>query len=43
MKKNIIAFTKDISSIITSCNFSYQHVSLFLKFDDKFDRFVNVY
>jgi len=43
MKKNIIAFTKDISSIITSCNCSYQHVSLLLKIDDKFDRFVNVY
>ncbi len=27
-----------ISSITTSCNCSYQHVSLFNKFDDKFGR-----
>jgi len=33
---------KDISSITSNCNCSYQHVNLFKEFDDKFDRFVNV-
>jgi hypothetical protein len=35
---NIIAQTNDISFIITSCNCSYQHVSLFNEFDDKFGK-----
>jgi hypothetical protein len=35
---NILAPTSDISSITTSCNFSYQHVSLFNEYDDKFDK-----
>jgi hypothetical protein len=33
---NILTPTNDISSITTSCNCSYQHVSLFNEFDDKF-------
>jgi hypothetical protein len=39
---NILALTKDISFITISCNCSYQHVSLFKEYDDKFDMFVNV-
>ncbi len=35
---NILAPTSDISSIITSCNCPYQHVSLFNEFDDKFGK-----
>jgi hypothetical protein len=35
---NILTPTNDISSITTSCNFSYQHVSLFNEFDDKFGK-----
>ncbi len=35
---NILAPTSDISSITTSCNCTYQHVSLFNEFDDKFGR-----
>jgi hypothetical protein len=34
---NILAPTSDISSV-TSCNYSYQHVSLFNESDDKFDK-----
>jgi hypothetical protein len=33
---NILAPTSDISSITTSCIYSYQHVSLFNEYDDKF-------
>ncbi len=33
---NILALISDISSIITSYNFLYQHVSLFNEFNDKF-------
>jgi hypothetical protein len=32
---NILAPISDISSITTSCNCSYKHVSLFNEFDDK--------
>ncbi len=39
---NILAPTKNISSITFSCNCSYQHVSLFKESDDKVDKFVNV-
>jgi hypothetical protein len=39
---NILTPTRDILSITTSYNSSYQHVSLFKEFNDKFDRFVNV-
>jgi hypothetical protein len=35
---NIQTPTTDISSITTSCNFSYQHVSLFNEFNDKFGK-----
>jgi hypothetical protein len=35
---NILTSTNDISSITTSCNYSYQHVSLFNEFDDKFGK-----
>jgi hypothetical protein len=35
---NILTSTSDISSITTSCNCSYQHVSLFNEFDDKFGK-----
>ncbi len=35
---NILTPTNDISSIITSCNCSYRHVSLFNEFDDKFGK-----
>jgi hypothetical protein len=38
---NILTLTNDISSITTSCNFSYQHVSLFNEFDDKFGKLNN--
>jgi hypothetical protein len=34
---NILAPTNDVSSI-TSCNCSYQHVSLFNKLDHTFDK-----
>jgi hypothetical protein len=37
---NILAPTSDISSITTSYNFSYQHVSLFNEFDDKFGKLI---
>jgi len=40
---NILAPTRDISSITTSYNCSYQHVSLFKESDDKFYRFADVY
>jgi hypothetical protein len=33
---NILAPKSDISFITTNCNCSYQHVSLFNEFDDKF-------
>jgi hypothetical protein len=33
---NILTLTSDISSITTSCNCSYQHVSLFNESNDKF-------
>jgi len=39
---NILAPTRDVSSITTSYNCSYWHVSLLKKIHDKFDRFVNV-
>jgi hypothetical protein len=35
---NILTPTSDISSITTSCNCSYQHVSLFNESDDKFGK-----
>jgi hypothetical protein len=35
---NILATTNDISSITTSCNCSYRHVSLFNESDDKVDK-----
>ncbi len=35
---NIIASTSDISSMTTSCNCSYWHVSLFNELDDKFGK-----
>jgi hypothetical protein len=35
---NILAPINDISSITTSCNCSYQHVSLFNESDDKFGK-----
>jgi hypothetical protein len=35
---NILAPTSDISSITTSCNYSYQHVNLFNESNDKFDK-----
>ncbi len=35
---NILASTNDISSITTSYNCSYQHVSLFIKSIDKFGK-----
>jgi hypothetical protein len=35
---NILTPTNDISSIITSCNYSYWHVNLFNEFVDKFGR-----
>jgi hypothetical protein len=35
---NILTPTSDISSITISCNCSYQHVSLFNKYNDKFDK-----
>jgi hypothetical protein len=35
---NIITPKNDISFITTSCNYSYRHVNLFNKFDDKFDK-----
>ncbi len=35
---NILAPTNDISSITTSCNCSYRHVSLFNESDDKVDK-----
>jgi hypothetical protein len=38
MTLNILALTSDISSIITSCNCSYQYVSLFSGFVDKFGK-----
>jgi len=38
MTLNIIPPTNDISSITTSFNCSYQHVSLFNEFDDKFGK-----
>jgi hypothetical protein len=38
IRLNILAPTNDISSITTSCNCTYQHVSLFNEFDDKFGR-----
>jgi hypothetical protein len=34
----ILALISDISSITTSCNCSYQHVSLFNESDDKFGK-----
>jgi len=36
-----LAPTNDISFIITSCNCSYQHVSLFNEFDGNFDKLNN--
>jgi hypothetical protein len=38
---NIIAPISDISSIITSCNYSYQHVSLYNVFVDEFCKLDN--
>jgi hypothetical protein len=38
MTLNIITPTSDISSIITSCNYSYHYVSLFNGFVDKFNK-----
>ncbi len=35
---HILASTSDISFITTSCNCSYQHVSLFNEFNDKFGK-----
>jgi len=35
---NILTPISDISSITTSCNYSYQHVNLFNEFDDKFGK-----
>ncbi len=35
---NILVPKNDISSITTSCTCSYQHVSLFNEFDDKFGK-----
>jgi len=35
---NILTPTSDISSITTSCNYSYQHLSLFNESDDKFGK-----
>ncbi len=35
---NILAPINDISSITTSCNSSYQHVSLFNESNDKFGK-----
>jgi hypothetical protein len=35
---NILALASDISSKTTSCNCSYQHVSLFNESDDKFGK-----
>jgi hypothetical protein len=35
---NILALTSDISFITTSCNCSYQHISIFNEFDDKFGK-----
>jgi hypothetical protein len=35
---NILARTSDISSITTSCNCSYRHVSLFNESNDKFGK-----
>jgi hypothetical protein len=35
---NILAPISHISFITTSCIFSYQHVSLFIEFDDKFGK-----
>jgi hypothetical protein len=35
---NILAPTSDISSITTNCNCSYQHVSLYNEYDDKFGK-----
>ncbi len=35
---NILALINDISSITTSYNFLYQHVSLFNEFNDKFSK-----
>jgi hypothetical protein len=38
IRLNIIVPTSDISSITTSCNCSYRHVSLFNEHDDKFGK-----
>jgi hypothetical protein len=38
MTLNIMASTSDISSMTTSYNCLYQHVSLFNEFDDKFGK-----
>jgi hypothetical protein len=35
---NILTPTSDISSITINCKCSYRHVSLFNKFDDKFNK-----
>jgi len=40
--QNILAPTKDISFITTSCNCSYRHVNLFKESNYKFDIVVNV-
>jgi hypothetical protein len=40
---NILTPTNDISSITTSCNCSYQHVSIFNEYDDKFGKLNNDY
>jgi len=39
----ILALTCDISYVTTSCNCSYQHVSLFNVFVDKFGKLDNDY
>jgi hypothetical protein len=39
----ILATTNVISFMTTSCNCSYQRVSLFIEFDDKFDKLDNDY
>ncbi len=38
---NILATTNVISFMTTSCNCSYQRVSLFIEFDDKFVKLDN--
>ncbi len=35
---NILTPTSDISSITTSCNCSYQHLSIFNESDDRFGK-----